>query len=757
MALAAAISVPFWSYVFLAPIEAPADRLTPAGTVFLDSHGTVLQRDTAAGIRIPVQLEAVAPILIEATIAAEDSRYQDHIGIDAVAVGRALAGFRSSPSGASTITQQVARRMYVRDDSPSLWRKAREGLVALRLEQHASKDAILTAYLNDIYYGRGAYGIEAAARVYFGVAARDLNLARAAMLAGLPQSPDNLDPEANPATAKARQAYVLRRLREDGRITREQEAAALAEPLGLLPVLEEPIAPHFVLWAQEELEQLLPGRAEEAGLVIETTLDAGLQAEGERAIRVRLAELKERDVTNAAAVVIDPRSGAVLAMVGSAAFDDQANGGQNNLALALRQPGSALKPFLYAAAFEEGYTAASQLLDVATTFESNGAAYTPGNYDRRFHGPVSLRVALGSSFNVPAVQTLDRIGIDRFMEVTQRFGLTTMTEAERYGLALTLGGGEVRLIDLTAAYGALADGGMLRQPYAIQRVLDSRGRELFERAPAAGRRTISAGHAWILSDILRDPEARAPGFGTANALTTSMPAAVKTGTTTGFRDNWAVGYTPARVVGVWVGNADGRPMDNVSGIAGAGPIWRDLMEAAATDAAAAWPPPPASLVRTTVCSPTGLLPGPACPSPRPEWFVRGTEPAREETYYQRTPDGALAIDPPPAARAWAADAGLNLALKSSARAALQIVQPAPGAVLFLAPELGESGVVLRATAAGAVGFEFRVNGQLAGITQGQDGVLPWRLEAGRNQLLVTATLADGTTISATSTYEVRNR
>jgi penicillin-binding protein 1C len=757
MALAVAAGVPFWGYVFFAPISPPGERTIAAGSVFLGADGTVLQRDTAAGIRIPVPLEGVAPILVDATIAAEDSRYADHIGIDAIAVGRAISAFRSSPSGASTITQQVARRLYVHDDSPSPWRKAREALVALRLEQHASKDEILGAYLNDIYYGRGAYGIEAAARVYFGVSARDLNLARAAMLAGLPQSPEKLDPDANAAAAKARQAYVLRRLREEGRITSAEEAAALAEPLGLLPALEAPIAPHFVQWAQDELRRLLHGRADEAGLVIETTLDAGLQLEAERSIRARLAELKERDVTNAAAVVIDPRSGAVLAMAGSASFDDQANGGQNNLTLALRQPGSALKPFLYAAAFEEGYTAAAQLLDVATTFESNGAAYTPGNYDRLFHGPVSLRVALASSFNVPAVQTLEQIGIDRFMEVTQRFGLTTMTEAERYGLALTLGGGEVRLVDLAAAYGALADGGLLRQPYAIERVLDARGRVIFERAPAPARRAISAEHAWIISDILRDPDARAPGFGASTVLTASTAAAVKTGTTTGFRDNWAIGYTPARVVGVWVGNADGRAMDNVSGIDGAGPIWRDLIEAAAADAPAAWPPAPSGLVRATVCSPTGLLPGPACPSPRPEWFVRGTEPAREESYYQWTADGTLAVDPPPAARAWAADAGLVLAQNAPARPALQIVQPAPGAVLFLAAELGESRVILRASAAGAVALEFRVNGQLAGVTGGDDGVLPWRLEAGRNQLLVTATLADGTTVSATSTYEVRNR
>ena len=314
--------------------------------------------------------------------------------------------------------------------------------------------------------------------------------------------------------------------------------------------------------------------------MIETTLDPGLQQEAERLVAVHLQELANRNVTNAAVVSLDPRDGRIVAMVGSAGFDDASHAGQVNMALAERQPGSALKPFLYAAAFEHGYTPASMLLDVPSTFDTPQGPYSPLNYDRRFHGPVSLRTALASSFNVPAVRTLNQLGIDTFLEMAHRVGLNTLNAAEAYGLALVLGGGEVRLLDLTAAYGAIATEGLRVQPYAVARVLDANGRVVYEHPKPAPVRVLQADHAYLLADILSDPNARIPGFGQVTPLDTPFKAAVKTGTTTGARDNWTVGFTPNLVTGVWVGNADGSPMDDVSGVDGAGPIWRDVMSAA---------------------------------------------------------------------------------------------------------------------------------------------------------------------------------
>lgn len=763
-ALAAVFAVAFTLYVLLAPLPELDDELSPAGTVVLAANGTVLQRDAKAGVRIPVTLEQVAPVAVQATISAEDQHFERHPGIDLLAIGRAVLHLGSAQSGASTITQQLARRLYLDGGGgPLPLRKLREAVLALRIEAHNDKDDILAAYLNDVYYGRGAYGIEAAARLYFGTSAKNLDLARAALLAGLPQDPAGYDVDRHPEAARARQAYVLGRLRDDGKISREAEAAALAEDLQLLPEDARPIAPHFVEYALDEVARVRPDLAGVPGLVIETTLDAGLQAEAERSVAVRLEQVRRHDATNAAVVVLDPRDGALRTMVGSAGFDNAAIDGQVNMALALRQPGSALKPFLYAAAMERGYTAATPLLDVPTSFESVDGLYTPGNYDRRFHGVVTLRTALASSYNVPAVRTLNDIGISAFLDMANRVGLRSLTDSERYGLALTLGGGEVRLIDLATAYAVLADGGLRNEPYAVQRIRDGAGRVLYEHAAPPPARAISAAAAWVLTDILRDPDARIPGFGMASPLTASIQAAVKTGTTTGFRDNWTAGYTPERVVVVWVGNTDGRAMQDISGVDGAGPIWRDVIEAAAVGTSTAWPAPPPDVVRTTVCSPTGLLPGPDCPSPVAEWFVRGTEPRATERFYVRSSDGQLRIAPPPEARAWASDAGFGLIApaagspQAGAGSPVRIVQPASGSVMYLSPELRSQQLLLRVTAAGANAIELRVDGVLAGQIDGPDASVPWVLEAGAHRIEATAVLADGSRASATATYEVKER
>ena len=756
--LVAVLALPI--YARFAPFEAPEMKGVVPGTVVLDSQGTVLERDGAEGMRIPVKLESVAPIMVQATIAAEDQRFEQHPGVDPVAMARAAMRYRSQPSGASTITQQLARRLYLADGGgPLLLRKVRESLIAMQLEAHRSKDEILEMYLNEVYYGRGAYGIEAAARVYFGVSAGNLDLAKAAYLAGLPQLPSAYDPANDETPALARRAYVLARMAADGRITGDQAEAARSQAVEVLPSLQPPVAHQFVEYAKAELAAARPDLAGRPGLIIETTLDAGLQQESERLVRLRLDGLARRNVTNGAVIVLEPGSGRILAMVGSATGGDPAHGGDINMALEPRQPGSALKPLLYGAAFEHGYTAATALLDVPTTFSTDEGPYSPLNYDRRFHGVVPLRTALASSFNVPAVRTLDALGLDALLEIAHRFGLETLGDVESYGLSLTLGGGDVRLLDLTSAYAALGAEGELSRPYAVARVRDQRGRVLYEHPREAGRRVISEQHAYLLADILSDPGARIPGFGQVTPFDLPFRTAVKTGTTTGFRDNWTLGFTPEIAVGVWVGNADGSSMQEVSGVDGAGPIWRDVMLAAASGRNMTWLARPLGMVEATVCSPAGLLPGPDCPSPVREMFVAGTAPVDRERYYTRDARGRVSIDPPLEARTWAMDAGFSLVSRTGAAGdGVRIVEPSAGSVLFLSPELKDQQLVLRAAApAGAEAVTFWIDGRAVGEVPAGDARMVWRLEPGRHRVEAIVRLKDGGSATATSTYEVRTR
>jgi penicillin-binding protein 1C len=740
-------------YARVAPLDAPEARSVVPGTVVLDVHGAVLEHDRAEGLRIPVTLDAVAPRMIQATVSAEDRRFWQHPGVDPLAVARALTQAGTQPSGASTITQQLARRLYLGEDAaPLAVRKAREAVIALQLEGRRSKSEILALYLNDVYYGRGAYGVEAAAHVYFGISAANLDLAHASYLAGLPQRPAAYE-SVDDALARARQSYVLARMVEDGVVSRAEASAASTEAIAVLPTQRPPLAHAFVTYALAELARVRPDLAGRTGLTIETTLDAGLQAEVERLVRLRLAELRDRNVTDAALVAIEPGTGRILAMIGGATDGDPTHGGEINMALSPRQPGSALKPFLYASAFEHGYTSATALLDVPTAFATAEGPYQPLNFDRSFHGVVPLRVALASSLNVPAVRTLDALGMNAMLEIVQRFGLATLSDTERYGLSLTLGGGEVRLLDITSAYAAIGAGGMLIAPYAVSRVRDSSGRILYQRNASGPQRVLSPAHAYVLSDILSDADARIPGFGGITPFDVPFRAAVKSGTSTGFRDTWTIGYTPEIAIGVWAGNADGSPMIDVSGVEGAGPIWRDAMMAAALSRRMSWYARPADVVEATVCAPTGLLPGSDCQSPVRELFVRGTEPVTRESYYQRDPDGRIAIDPPVEARGWAYDAGLAVSGRAGAADDLvRIVAPVPGSVIWLAPELGLQRMILRAAAAPATGrLTFEIDGKIVGVTDGGDAQLLWSLDPGKHVLRVSAPgLA-----AATSTFEVK--
>ena len=758
--LVAATAVAVVALPRIAPLATPESRGALAGTTVLDSRGVLLSRDTSEGVRIPVPLASIAPIMRSATVSAEDRRFYGHPGIDPFAIARAATSIGSSPSGASTITQQLARRLYLADDAAPLpVRKTKEAAIALALEGRRSKSEILELYLSDVYYGRGAYGVEAAARVYFGIAARDLDLAHAAFLAGLPQRPSAYDPIVDPSPALDRQRYVLGRLVDDGIVTRAEADAAARQDLGLLPAAPAAIAPAFVDRALAEVARVRPDLAGRRGLIVETTLDSGLQVEADRVARMDLRDIKARNVTNAAVVAIEPGSGRILALVGGATDDDPRHGGWIDMTTAPRQPGSALKPFLYAAAFERGYTPASSLLDVPTTFVTDRGVYAPLNYDRTFHGPVPLRVALASSLNIPAVRTLDAIGIDTLLEIAHRFGLRTLTAAEAYGLSLTLGGGEVPLLDLTNAYAALAARGQLAEPYAVERVRDASGRVLYQHADPHTRTVLSPQHAYLLADILSDASARVPGFGDATPFELPFAAAVKSGTSTSYRDNWTVGFTPEIAVGVWVGNSSGAPMVDVSGVEGAAPIWRDVMTAAALGRRMSWYAPPRGIVEATVCAPTGLLPGADCLAPTEEIFAEGTVPRDHERYWVRLADGTMAVDPPMEARAWAADAGLQLVGGAAADGPIRIVTPTPGSVFVVAPELPDQHFVARATlGADVTQVAFVLDGTPIGvIVGGHPAVVLVPLGAGTHTLEAVASLRDGTTVTARSSYEVRAR
>ncbi|MDO8690208.1 MAG: transglycosylase domain-containing protein, partial [Dehalococcoidia bacterium] len=616
--------------------------------------------------------------------------------------------------------------------SQSLARKLGETILACRLNARRSKDQVLERYLTRVYYGRLAYGVEAAARTYFGKSARDLDLAEAALLSGLPQSPARYDPLSHLEAAKQRQAVVLSRLRDEGYVSEEQAEAALQEPLRLAEVPFPIHAPHFVAYVRQWMEKNLPPEAlDHGGLKVYTTLDLDLQITAEDLARRNLARLRDHNASDVALVATEVASGEILAMVGSADYFDASIDGEVNMALAPRQPGSALKPITYAVALGQGYTAATPLLDVPTNFLTRlKQPYSPNNYDATFHGPVSVRYALASSFNVPAVRVMNEVGVDSVLRLAWDLGITTLSDANRYDLSLTLGGGEVSLLELTSVYASFASGGLRRDPSVVTRVEDSAGQTLYRRQPSPALQVVSPQVAYLITDVLSDNHARAPAFGENSPLRLSRPAAAKTGTTGDFRDNWTVGYTPDLAVGVWVGNADNRSMRDVSGISGAAPLWHDFMEEALKTTPARGFSRPPGLVREEICEPTGLKPGPWCPERRLELFIAGTEPASIETYYRPAPaclpsgqSGPEGCPPgstvekvftfvPEEAMAWASAAGLPLPQRAAYQAAppggdpvslwVRLVSPGPGEVLALSREipLESQQLVLEALAGG---------------------------------------------------------
>ena len=666
-----AAGVTHWLTVDLPSLDRLYERVAAPSTRIYDWQGRLLYEilDPHGGAHSPVSLAEVPPACINATIATEDASFYDNPGVDFWAIVRALwINLRGGEilSGGSTITQQLARNLLLSPEERteiSLERKLRESILAWRLARTYSKDEILILYLNETYYGNLAYGIEAAARTYFAKSAAELDLAECALLAGLPQSPAHYNPLENPQAAQDRQGVVLGLMVKHGYIPQQEADLAARENLRFASVPFPIEAPHFVMYVRGQLEKEFGLEAiYTQGLQVYTTLDLDAQDTAQRIVRYRLAQLADtgadqppRNVNNGAVVVMDPYTGKVLAMVGSPDYFDPRIDGAVNATVTTRQPGSSIKPITYAAAFDptrlSPLTAATMMVDVRTAFVTReGDPYVPRNYDRQWRGPVLLRQALASSYNLVAVKVLDHVGIEELTRLARAMGITTFDDADRFGLALTLGGGEVRLLELTAAYGAFANTGYRVEPVTITRVEDHSGRVLRVWEVASGPRVMDERVAYLITDILSDNFARAPTFGEGSALRLSRPAAAKTGTTSDWRDNWAVGYTPELVVGVWAGNADNEPMHHVSGVTGAAPVWHDVMKALLKGQPAREFVEPPGMVRREVCADSGLPPvqqsavssqqlaessrQPAlCPRTVTELFIEGTEPTHTDDWH----------------------------------------------------------------------------------------------------------------------------
>lgn len=628
----AALALP-WIALVVAAALTPLPAALREGAVydasvrFVDREGAPLKELRAGdGARARfVRLDDLGPHVVPALLAAEDRRFASHPGVDPVAMLRAVGqgiGARRVVSGASTITQQLAR--VVAPHPRTLVGKLGELALALRIEASLSKRAILEQYLNRAPFGPGLRGVEAAARFYFDKPARDLSLAEAAALASLPRGPSLYDPKKKGTERlKRRRDRVLGRMASAGAAPSDAIARALAEPIAIAPRGSGLGAPHLV-------QALLAGTVDAAmgalagkAALVETTLDRGLQREAEVAAQGVVRALASKHATAAAIVVLENATGDVLAYVGSPDAEDRAHLGANDGAIAPRQPGSALKPFVYGLAMERrGMTAATVLADVETSFASEDGAFSPQNYDGRFHGPARVREALASSWNVPAVVAASVVGADALLARLRDLGLRTLdAPAERYGVALALGDGEVRLLDLANAYATLARGGVWRPVRAVRRAVDAAGAPLVP-TPIEPRRVLDERVAFVLTDVLSDPDARVASFGRGGVLELPFPVAAKTGTSKGFRDNVAVGFTPDVTVAAWVGNFDGSPMLGVSGVAGAGPLFHDVMMAAERLRPSRPFARPEGIDEGDVCALSGEVPTSACPHVRRELFAR---------------------------------------------------------------------------------------------------------------------------------------
>lgn len=555
---------------------------SPATTEFVDRNGKLLYRLYEGKNRTPVELSKLPKDLINATIAIEDKNFYYHPGFDIFGIIRAATAYveNDEVQGGSTITQQLIKNTMLTSER-TFQRKIKEVFLAFWAERVFSKKEILQMYFNEVPYGGPAWGVAAASRTYFNKEVSELDLAESSYLAGLPASPTTYSPYGpNPELGKDRQREVLRRMVEDGYIDQKTAEAAYAEKLDIKSPISQINAPHFVMYVRQLLADKYGEKTvSQGGLKVITSLDLDIQNMAEEIVSDEVDKLAFLNATNGAAMVTDPRNGQILAMVGSKNFFDK-DTGNYNVTLALRQPGSSIKPITYATAFKKGYSPGNIILDTPVSFKNPWETYTPVNYDGRFHGPVSIRTALGSSYNIPAVKMLSIVGISDMIQTAKDLGITTFDTPDHYGLSLTLGGGETRMIDMMTAYGTFSQNGTRYDPTPILKVTDQHGQVLEDHYESFGKKVLPSSVAYLISDILSDNKARTPAFGPSSQLVIAgHTVAVKTGTTNEKRDNVAYGYTPEFVVGVWVGNSNNAPMNQAltSGVTGAAPIWNKIM------------------------------------------------------------------------------------------------------------------------------------------------------------------------------------
>lgn len=622
-------------------------------TQILDRNGKLLYKIYKDENRTLVTLDSLPKHVKDAFLAAEDKDFYRHNGFSLTGVFRALYKniFDSRVEGGSTITQQLVKNTLLTNEK-TITRKIKELILAVEVEYLFDKNKIFEMYLNQVGFGGPAYGIQEASRQYFNIDAKDLDLAQAAFLAGLPQAPSKYSPFGDqPELAKSRQQLVLSQMLKAGFISQAEHQTAIDEKLVFNSAKIEIKAPHFVMYIKDLLtKELGESAVYQGGLIVTTTLDLDLQEKVQQIVTSEVGNLKRFHVSNGAALVTNPKSGEILAMVGSKDYFNLNEDGQVNLTLALRQPGSAIKPLNYALAFENGYGPGSVIEDKPITINLPGQEpWSPKNYDGKFHGNVTLRQALGSSYNIPSVILLSKNGTQNFATLAQKMGITTWADPRRYGLSMALGSLEVRMIDLATAYSTFANSGVTTPLTSIIKIDKTNGEKIFlsacpqkeaitqnsssviaaDEINCSPKQTISPSTAYLISDILQDNNARAAAFGSNSVLNIKKAkVAVKTGTSNELRDNWTFGYTNEYLVSTWVGNNNNQPMSKIaSGITGASPIWAKIMNVvlekniSQIDSVTA----PGELIKIKICTLTGTLPCEGCPT-RFEYFKKGNEP-----------------------------------------------------------------------------------------------------------------------------------
>ncbi len=639
-----------FSYIFIAYfLEIPDDlhlQNQHISTKIYDRNGTLLYQvlDPKSGKKTYVNLDQIPPKFIQAIISAEDKDFFEHQGIDLQAISRALfynALNQKITSGASTITQQLVRNLLGTNRQRTLKEKLIEAIYAIRISHLYTKDQVLEKYLNTVYFGNLSYGIYEASQNYFGKNIQNLDLAEMTILAGLPQSPSSLNPLINLQAAKKRQSYILAKMLEQKLITQSEKEQAEEEIL-VFKTVKNPIqAPHFVHYILNQLEEEYGPDYLYSGLNITTTLDLNLQNKAQEIVNFQLDKLKEKNVTNSAVLAVDLPSGQVLVWLGSKDYFDPSVSGQVDIIASQRQPGSALKPFLYLLALQKGHTMADILEDLPLSLKTDTGIYSPLNYDLDFHGPVRMKEALANSFNIPAVRLQQQLGTDTFLAFLRQLGLTTLNQdPDFYGYSLTLGGGEIRLLDLANAYFTLSNYGNQKSFSTILKITDSQNKTIINWSNPPSHNIFGQNakqYAFLIIDALSDNNARLKSFGEDNVLNLPFPVVAKTGTTRSFKDNWTFGFSRNILTAVWVGNSDASAMQEISGIDGAGPIWHDFMlyfdkyqlNRQNKDFII-----PENITQISICAISGLLPTKNCQSQVLQYFLKGTEPKKYDYFWQ---------------------------------------------------------------------------------------------------------------------------